>query len=67
MKYSLAVRFTLYFESHPAWGGWIEIPAIISGILKTTSHPAWGGWIEIVDAIQLLDLMPVPPRMGWVD
>ena len=34
--------------SHPAWGAWIEMQAMVSLAYGTpASHPAWGAWIEM--------------------
>ena len=45
--------------SHPAWGAWIEIVAVLEDSNCVLSHPAWGAWIEI-----FIIAHPVPPPSG---
>ena len=57
-----------YSESHPARGGWIEIPCVISIWLSVLSHPARGGWIEInVDGYTPKNKKSHPARGGWIE
>ena len=54
--------------SHPAWGAWIEISAILPALNQSEkSHPAWGAWIEIFAFRGLSSALQVAPRMGCVD
>ena len=56
------------FESHPARGGWIEIPQWLCIYETTLSHPARGGWIEIIYKTGALILSRShPARGGWIE
>ena len=55
--------------SHPARGGWIEIPwRLLREHLHTMSHPARGGWIEIILGLICGVLVEShPARGGWIE
>ena len=68
LKYFWAERLKLVWESHPAWGAWIEIhDSLLHSLLQLPSHPAWGAWIEIGIWRSSVCRGQVAPRLGCVD
>ena len=58
----------MWYKSHPARGGWIEM-TLISLSLTTVSGPTphGVGGLKFSAAVIAVDAIPVPPRTGWVD
>ena len=67
MKWHLPNHQSRNGRSHPARGGWIEIPPVYHFRGVTKSHPARGGWIEMHMMFRVFARLVVPPRKGWVD
>ena len=54
--------------SHPAWGAWIEICAMLETPCSIASHPAWGAWIEIfVPQDNGIPLVSHPAWGAWIE
>ena len=67
MKFIIGGQAPRVFQSHPAWGAWIEIQRAPRLYLLDVSHPAWGAWIEIGGVVDTAFRQKVAPRMGCVD